>query len=247
MKKFLRLTHGAGVPEEKMDFDEKRFYNYIICSKSSSKSYYSKKTAENYVAAISELYVMLTKQYGISLDYNSPDFMNTLNELKNGDLIFEEQYLVGKKATDNFKSMNVAWKGTYSAAIKLFNRYMIETEEITHFFETDFQYDEGNLKDVNSLRYERDSKARKACIKLKGHDCSVCEMNFKEEYGQIGESYIHVHHQKPLHSYDGRDHTSVIDDLYPLCPNCHAMIHRSNPIFSVEEFKQHYKKKSKKR
>ena len=75
-------------------------------------------------------------------------------------------------------------------------------------------------------RYERSSIARMKCIEHHGVQCTICGMDFGKRYGDIGEGFIHVHHLKPLHSI-GRDY--VIDyknDLIPVCPNCHAMIHR---------------------
>lgn len=29
-----------------------------------------------------------------------------------------------------------------------------------------------------------------------------------------------------------------IKDMRPVCPNCHAMIHRQNPAFTLEEIQQ---------
>jgi 5-methylcytosine-specific restriction protein A len=29
-----------------------------------------------------------------------------------------------------------------------------------------------------------------------------------------------------------------INDLIPVCPNCHAMIHRRRPAYSIEEVKK---------
>lgn len=71
-------------------------------------------------------------------------------------------------------------------------------------------------------RYERDVKERKKCIAEKGLCCYVCGMNFEEVYGEIGRDFIHVHHIKPL-ADNGKD---ISENLIPVCPNCHAMLHR---------------------
>lgn len=71
-------------------------------------------------------------------------------------------------------------------------------------------------------RYERDAKKRQECINDKGLCCYVCGMNFEEVYGEIGRDFIHVHHIKPL-ADNGQD---ISENLIPVCPNCHAMLHR---------------------
>ena len=48
--------------------------------------------------------------------------------------------------------------------------------------------------------YEKNPFAIKKCIEL--HEvmhCQISEMNFEEEYGDVGRDFIHVHHLKPLH------------------------------------------------
>lgn len=87
-------------------------------------------------------------------------------------------------------------------------------------------YHEGHIKTVKVDKYERSSVARGKCLQHHGTRCLVCGMDFKERYGSIGEGFIHVHHLKPLYTI-GRDYVvDYIHDLIPVCPNCHAMIHR---------------------
>lgn len=94
---------------------------------------------------------------------------------------------------------------------------------------------EGATKTISVNIYERNPHARRACIQKHGVNCSVCRMNFAKEYGEVGEGFIHIHHLKPL-SEIGEEY--VLDpsrDLRPVCPNCHAMLHRRRPLFSIEE------------
>lgn len=87
-------------------------------------------------------------------------------------------------------------------------------------------YHEGHVIKTQVNRYERSSIARRKCIEHHGTTCSICGMDFGEKYGRLGEGFIHVHHLKPLHSI-GKDYiVDYKDDLIPVCPNCHAMIHR---------------------
>ena len=87
--------------------------------------------------------------------------------------------------------------------------------------------------------YERSAAARRAC--LDHYDtvaCQVCGFSFEESYGEIGAGFIHVHHVKPLSKVGDQYELDPARDLVPVCPNCHAMIHRSNPPYSIEQVKQ---------
>lgn len=93
---------------------------------------------------------------------------------------------------------------------------------------------EGGVKQVSMNRYERNLEARRRSIEKYGTTCQVCDLNFKDVHGDIGEGFIHVHHIIPLSVHRER-HQINEDNLIPVCPNCHAMLHKSN--LSVEELK----------
>ena len=62
-------------------------------------------------------------------------------------------------------------------------------------------------------------------------------MNFYDIYGDIGYHFIEVHHPTPASAMKPGYVFDVDRDLVPLCPNCHAMVHRRNPPYSVNEMK----------
>ena len=99
-------------------------------------------------------------------------------------------------------------------------------------------YKEGAVKRVTVNGYERDLQARMACIRHYGADCSVCSFNFGSVYGSVGEGFIHVHHLTPLALRSAEYSVDPVGDLRPVCPNCHAMLHRSDPPFSIEEARE---------
>lgn len=101
----------------------------------------------------------------------------------------------------------------------------------------DFIYMEGLAREILVNAYERSESARNACINHHRPVCQVCRLNFEERYGEIGRDYIHVHHIVPIASIGGRYQVDPVNDLAPVCPNCHAMLHRRNPPFSIEELK----------
>lgn len=96
---------------------------------------------------------------------------------------------------------------------------------------------EGNVKQIYVNRYERNAAARDDCLKKHGYNCSVCSFNFESFYGDIGKNFIHVHHLKPISSIGKNYVLNPKDDLRPVCPNCHAMLHKYNPPLSIEELK----------
>jgi hypothetical protein len=95
------------------------------------------------------------------------------------------------------------------------------------------KYFEGAVSYVKVNAYERNPAARHVCLEHHGTNCAVCGFNFGATYGEIGTDFIHVHHLKPLASVRKNYQVDPINDLRPVCPNCHAMLHRS--ALSVEE------------
>jgi predicted HNH restriction endonuclease len=91
---------------------------------------------------------------------------------------------------------------------------------------------------LDEAQYERSPKNRKDCIAYHGLDCKVCRMNFKDIYGELGENFIHVHHIVPLSEMENSYKLDPREDLVPLCPNCHAMVHRHDPVLLPDELKE---------
>ena len=96
---------------------------------------------------------------------------------------------------------------------------------------------EGARRMVWVNAYERDRKKRDLCIAVHGTQCSVCEMSFGSKYGDIAEGFIHVHHLHPLSEVKEAHLVDPVKDLRPVCPNCHAVLHLGNPVFSIEELR----------
>lgn len=96
---------------------------------------------------------------------------------------------------------------------------------------------EGAVKSILVNSYERNSKAREICIQHWLPVCSVCEFNFQKTYGTLGKDFIHVHHLNPINEIGEEYEIDPINDLRPVCPNCHAMIHKKNPPLKIEELK----------
>lgn len=99
-------------------------------------------------------------------------------------------------------------------------------------------YKEGSAKKQESNRYERNPLNRQICLQHKGYTCAVCGFNFEDRYGVLGKEFIHVHHTIPV-SKMGDDYiVNPLSDLVPVCPNCHAMLHRTDPPMAIDALKE---------
>jgi 5-methylcytosine-specific restriction protein A len=101
---------------------------------------------------------------------------------------------------------------------------------------------EGKSKQITVSVYERNGAARRQCVRHHGESCAVCGMSFGDRYGAIGEGFIHVHHKIPVSIIAKEYQLDPVADLVPVCPNCHAMLHRSKPPMSIEQLRTTYQK-----
>ena len=65
----------------------------------------------------------------------------------------------------------------------------------------------------------------------------TCGFDFSHIYGPIGTGFIHVHHIIPLSSLEDGYSVNPVEDLRPVCPNCHAILHKRKPPYRIEEIK----------
>lgn len=96
---------------------------------------------------------------------------------------------------------------------------------------------EGAKIQVEVNKYERSPVNRAACIAHFGTTCNVCGFDFGVHYGDFGQDFIEVHHRVPVSSMGGEYRVDPVRDLVPVCGNCHAMLHRTNPPLSTDDLK----------
>jgi hypothetical protein len=94
---------------------------------------------------------------------------------------------------------------------------------------------EGKKKLGMHVRYERNQKNREAALRRHGGACVACGLNFDKVYGpELARSYIEVHHTVSVTKLDATP--PKIEDLVPLCANCHRMAHRrKGEIVPIQE------------
>ena len=99
---------------------------------------------------------------------------------------------------------------------------------------------EGIVRKVTVNKYERSSLARAMCVEYHKCLCAVCGFDFEKEYGEVGKGFIHVHHITPIHTIGVEYKVDYKNDLIPVCPNCHAMLHKqvNGKELSVAELKK---------
>ncbi|MFY3433073.1 HNH endonuclease [Achromobacter mucicolens] len=96
---------------------------------------------------------------------------------------------------------------------------------------------EGAKHQITVNAYERDSTAKSRCLKRWGTSCVVCGFSFGAVYGQLGDGFIHVHHLRPLSTIGEAYELDPEEDLRPVCPNCHAMLHREKEVLTIQDLR----------
>lgn len=157
------------------------------------------------------------------IEENNSDFL-TLNELKENGLKAAPQ---GPKKLDD---------SLLSYIDQYFNIDIYEY--YTYNQNSEFEeLQEGLGVKVKVNRYERNQIARNKCIEYKGSKCVICGFDFGEFYGDFAKGFIHVHHIIPI-SYIKSNYTiNYKEDLIPVCPNCHAMLHHkvNSRLLTIEQ------------
>ena len=108
---------------------------------------------------------------------------------------------------------------------------------------------EGSKKQIIVNAYERNPYARIICInhyrkinsgRLK---CEICGFHFGETYGDEFTEKIHVHHLLEISSIGEEYIVDAINDLLPVCPNCHLIAHSRKPAYTPDEIRNMLKRK----
>lgn len=97
---------------------------------------------------------------------------------------------------------------------------------------------EGAPTQVLASRFERNRAARQRCIEYHGTRCIACGIDLTERYGPAAAGLIHVHHLEPLSASRRQYKVDPVRDLRPVCPNCHAVIHLTDPPRTISQVRR---------
>lgn len=114
---------------------------------------------------------------------------------------------------------------------------LLELKSTSQEIEENVTYIEGATKAHLISSFERDANVRKKCISYYGCVCQACGFDFYNKYGEAAQGYIEVHHKLPLSTLRSNYVVDPINDLVPLCSNCHSVVHRKIPPYTVKELK----------
>lgn len=220
----LTKSHLKGsivVPKKRVDrsdfFNLGYGRNYLFYDKILSRSF-EFYVVQNLSAKNDEVRITLMSEYFILKDA-------TVN-----DDIYVKKVDVGDNVFFEIDLLRNGFSTTYAP-------YTLLSDEDNE--DSNEDYYEGTKIKILVNKFERDTKARDTCINHYGAVCAACKFNFKEEYGEIGKGFIHVHHLVPISEIGKSYKVDPINDLIPVCPNCHAMIHKRKPTpFTINELKE---------
>jgi 5-methylcytosine-specific restriction enzyme A len=140
-----------------------------------------------------------------------------------------ETQMSGVQIPDNIaKELEILWASFTNSRQFTFPEEVEETQE---------ELFEGAVRRVLVNAYERNPEARKNCIEHHGAVCKACGFDFEKKYGEIGKGFIHVHHLKQISEIGKTYQIDPVNDLVPVCPNCHAIMHKRKPPYTIQEVK----------
>lgn len=149
-----------------------------------------------------------------------------------------QSHLAANKITiDYLMENNFTWGDVSPVLIEL-----TKPDVRIDVFKEIFEGDTGETKETKI--YKRSKELRDAAIDsfLKNYgalSCNICTFNYEITYGEVGKGFIEVHHKRPIYMYEGADQVKTIEqaikNLAPVCANCHRIIHRTRPPFTIEQ------------
>lgn len=112
--------------------------------------------------------------------------------------------------------------------------------DLNEISDLDIHAYEGDEKLVAHIIRERNqnlvSEKKKLEKRKKGKlECEVCGFCFSDMYGDIGSDFIECHHKIPIAK--AGPGVTTCEDLALVCSNCHRMIHKKNPCYTLDEMK----------
>lgn len=207
---------------------EKKFLEWLKLNKNLSE-----KSSNNYAGAVKTISRFLSDELDRKINIfeisNKDDFNQIMRIIENSEKTLQ-RYNTGNR----MYSRGMKHYGEFLQFHMTENEHIYYSEEL---LENEAQYIEGATKIITVNAYERDVNARKKCLEYHGSNCKICGFNSTKIYGKEFKDKIHVHHIKPLNEIGKEYEVDPINDLIPVCPNCHMILHSRKPAFKPHEVK----------
>lgn len=160
------------------------------------------------------------------------------------DNVIRKEYLrrtveeLGVSTFENDGEPNEVLIDFFNTFKKAFHDYNTELITLPEEIVSNVALTEGSKTNIVVNAYERNTKARNKCIEHYGARCQICDFDFALWYGSDFAGKVTVHHIKPLSEIGGEYQVDPINDLIPVCPNCHFVLHcKKDGVYTVEEVK----------
>jgi 5-methylcytosine-specific restriction protein A len=165
--------------------------------------------------------------------------VNGISDLSQfGEIQWESIELSLYKKFDNYdEALNCLKMTSLMSLAIMLSLVTEESDNLSEEISKDFEL-EGTLSRIQSNKYERSRLNRAICLEIYGFVCQGCDIRMADLYGPIGDGVIHVHHFEPVSLMASPRVLNPALDLIPLCPNCHTIIHKQNPPFTLNELKE---------
>jgi hypothetical protein len=175
-----------------------------------------------------------------------------LEETILADLLNRPKYYPYSRYRDGFRGAQGIYLTRLSSGLALAFQEIVQTDDsalTTNSLAEGIA--EGERHRRESTFFKRNPSLRALAIEHHGTKCFACGFDFRERYGSIGEGFIEIHHLNPFaerhDSVFGKATLTTLADLIPICANCHRMVHRRRPAYSLDELKsalRHWVEKS---
>lgn len=196
----------------------------------------SKNSAKIYIDVFSNL--VSGKTYKKTINLYATEYFLKLICSDYGLAIFKKALVAVKEHLDYYKRQGKGSQSSIERLIhKLENNHALESVTYSDEIRMADEFIEGATVQVTVNAYERNKKARDKAIAIHGLNCKVCDLNFEQVYGVLGKDFIHVHHVVDLAIISLEYKVNPETDLMPICPNCHAMLHKTKPAMTIESLK----------
>lgn len=170
-----------------------------------------------------------------ALDKNkiSIQVLNQGKKVSSSDHVFDGALQIDGRAVSD--ELEESATELLSTIVSIFG-FMAGEEDNQEFLE--FR-EEGAAKQVWARKYERSRFNRNLAIQIHGLTCLGCGFNFEKFYGIVGDGIVEIHHLEPVHLMEAVRVVDPRTELVPLCSNCHTLVHKIDPPYTLREL-QHF-------